>query len=58
MKVTDPSSIHRTFADAANSGDLDRLASLFTPDGLVIERDGGRTAAPTPSAATSSSSSR
>lgn len=43
MKITDPSSIHHAFAEAANSGDLDRLASLFTHDALVIERDGGRT---------------
>ena len=42
MKITDASSIHHAFADAANDGDLDRLASLFAADAVVIERDGGR----------------
>lgn len=42
MKITDPSSIHHAFAEAANSGDLDRLTSLFAPEAVVIERDGGR----------------
>jgi uncharacterized protein (TIGR02246 family) len=42
MTTADPNSIHQAFADAANSGDLDRLASLFAPDAVIIERGGGR----------------
>lgn len=43
MTITDPATIHHAFADAANSGDLDRLVALFDPDATVIERTGTRT---------------
>jgi len=42
MIIKDPASIHQAFADAANSGDLERLASIFSPDAVVIERNGAR----------------
>ena len=32
MSLSDISAVNRQFEDAARKGDLDRLASLYTPD--------------------------
>ena len=34
MSLSDISAVNRQFEDAARKGDLDRLASLYTPDAM------------------------
>lgn len=43
MTVTDPATIHQTFAAAVNAGDLERLVALFDEGAVVVERSGERT---------------
>jgi len=40
MSLTDISAVNRQFEDAARKGDLDRLASLYTPDAIALPPDG------------------
>jgi ketosteroid isomerase-like protein len=40
MSLSDISTVNRQFEDAARKGDLDRLASLYTPDAIALPPDG------------------
>jgi uncharacterized protein (TIGR02246 family) len=40
MSLSDISAVNRQFEDAARKGDLDRLASLYTPDAIAFPPDG------------------
>jgi uncharacterized protein (TIGR02246 family) len=40
MSLSDISAVNRQFEDAARTGDLDRLASLYTPDAIALPPDG------------------
>jgi len=40
MSLSDISAVNRQFEDAARKGDLDRLASLYTPDAIALPPDG------------------
>jgi uncharacterized protein (TIGR02246 family) len=40
MSVSEIASVNRQFEDAARKGDLDRLASLYTADAMVLPPDG------------------
>ena len=40
MSLSDISAVNRQFEDAACKGDLDRLASLYTPDAIALPPDG------------------
>ena len=40
MSLSDISAVNRQFEDAARKGDLERLASLYTPDAIALPPDG------------------
>ena len=40
MSKADIGTVNRKFEDAARKGDLDRLASLYTPDAMALPPDG------------------
>lgn len=40
MSLQEISAVNRQFEDAARTGDLDRLASLYTPDAIALPPDG------------------
>ena len=40
MSLSEIAAINRQFEDAARKGDLDRLASLYTPDAIALPPDG------------------
>jgi uncharacterized protein (TIGR02246 family) len=40
MSQSEIAAINRQFEDAARTGDLDRLASLYTPDAVALPPDG------------------
>ena len=40
MSLSDISAVNRQFEEAARKGDLDRLASLYTPDAIALPPDG------------------
>jgi uncharacterized protein (TIGR02246 family) len=40
MSLAEISAVNRQFEDAARKGDLDRLASLYTPDAIAFPPDG------------------
>jgi uncharacterized protein (TIGR02246 family) len=40
MSLSDISAVSRQFEEAARKGDLDRIASLYTPDAIVLPPDG------------------
>lgn len=40
MTITSPDHINAAFADSFNARDLDAVLSLFSPEAVVIERDG------------------
>jgi uncharacterized protein (TIGR02246 family) len=40
MSQSEIAAINRQFEDAARKGDLDRLASLYTPDAVALPPDG------------------
>ena len=40
MSQSEIAAINRQFEDAARKGDLDRLASLYTPDAIALPPDG------------------
>jgi uncharacterized protein (TIGR02246 family) len=40
MSLSEIAAVNRQFEDAARKGDLDRLASLYTPDAIALPPDG------------------
>jgi uncharacterized protein (TIGR02246 family) len=40
MSLSDISDVSRQFEEAARKGDLDRIASLYTPDAIALPPDG------------------
>jgi uncharacterized protein (TIGR02246 family) len=40
MSLSDISAVNRQFEEAARKGDLDRIASLYTPDAIAFPPDG------------------
>ena len=36
MSLSEIAAVNRQFEDAAREGDLDRLASLYTPDAIAL----------------------
>ena len=40
MSLSEIAAVDRQFEDAARKGDLDRLASLYTPDAIALPPDG------------------
>jgi uncharacterized protein (TIGR02246 family) len=40
MSKAEISAVNRTFEEAARKGDLERLASLYTPDAIALPPDG------------------
>ena len=40
MSRSEITAVNRQFEDAARKGDLDRLASLYTPDAIALPPDG------------------
>ena len=40
MSVSEIAAVNRQFEDAARNGDVDRLASLYTTDAMVLPPDG------------------
>jgi uncharacterized protein (TIGR02246 family) len=40
MSLSEISAVNRQFEEAARKGDLDRLASLYTPDAIALPPDG------------------
>jgi uncharacterized protein (TIGR02246 family) len=40
MAIQNPQDTHRLFAEAANSGDIERLVSFYEPEAVIVERNG------------------
>ena len=40
MSQSEIAAVNRSFEDAVRKGDLDRVASLYTPDGMALPPDG------------------